>query len=369
MTEQHHEMHLPDPKKPEQIKVRHIVRCARTGLFVAELDYLVVAGIMPYLSHWNDMVALHPVFSMEHSKLIRFASDEWRRLAKKAADDEISDAESNVLRVTFLALLHALDCVKQDKEIQCLPPLHIVYSQMPKLMALSYWKFYLESKRFQFPTYHIAKINDNASFKHIADYLDLCFEIKNDYEMKKHTAEEEAKLKAAQEAVKLLNDVWVSPPSKKALWKWIVPQLAHTKWQPDTEGWLNTLFLGGSSIIVHDFDKEDILLMEEIIMSGIEAGTGMGKFVQGRIDTIKRTWEQYHETYEVDLADFAQNQGTLVNGAPVRHPDPGPEPVVTAFANRAQYTIARAKWQVAKAAWDKQQSGDADKPNAQLEAI
>lgn len=370
-SEQRHRegMGVPPVEIPENMRLNYVLRCQLSGLFIGRLEVITTVGSLPYLSHWQEMVARHPVFSMSEGRLLSFTTNEWRRLAKKAADEEITENESNVLCVCYLALLHSLDCIKQDKDLQILPPMHIVYNTMPKLLALSYWKYHLESKRFSFPTYHISRANNNGNFSDIGAYLDLCFEIKDDYEMKINDEAEKQKAKEAADAIKVLNNTWVIPPSKKQLWNWVKAHLLPTKYAPDCEGWLSTLFLGGSQTIVNDFEKADIEMMEEIIVSECPAGTGVMHAVRGRIDSIWRIWKEHHEAFEVDMADYAKNQGVLVNAAPITHPDPGAEPNASQYQARAKFLVAHAQWKVAKAAYDRQQAGQKPVSNKALEEI
>lgn len=329
----------------------HQLRCKMSGLTIGKLEVTTTAGTLPYLSHWDKCVVMHPVFSMDTQKLLRFARSEWDRVIARPDEEGVTQAEQEVICVTYLAMLHTLNCIKQD--CPALPPFYVVQATISRLFALAFWKWKLESERFRFPTLHISKFNQNDNFTNIGDYLDLCFDIRKDYETKRHEAAEAEKVRAAEKALIALNNTWVTPPGKKVLWQWVKAHLPE-KYHPDAEGWLSTLFLGGSGAIV-EFDKEDIQMARDIIESSCPAGTGILFAVRNRLDLIEATWKNYHNTFEIELSDFADNANVLVNGAPVLQPHPGPAPVAKDFPKLALYLVADAKWKIAMAAWKKQQ--------------
>lgn len=329
------------------------LRCSLSGLVVGSLLVETTAGALPYISTWDKLIVRHPVFSLGDYKLFEFARKEWKRLAKKAADDEITEAESNILRVTYLAVLHSLGSIKQERPV--LPPLAIVQSTLNQALSLAYWKYHLDSPRFRFPQYSICNNNTNLELENIREYLDLCFQCKEDYETKVNNIAEEAKLRAAQAAMEALTREWIAPVSRKVLWAWVKHYLP-SRYDADKVGWMHTLFLGGGNAIL-EFQEEDIEMMEHIIIGECPQGTGVMKAVRERIDQIWKIWRDHYQAFEVDLADYAVNQGVLVNGAPIAMPDPGPEPQMKDFAgNKARYFIAAAKWKIAFAAWDAQQN-------------
>jgi hypothetical protein len=327
------------------------LRCGLSGLVIGRLEVATTAGALPYLSHWDKMQVRHPVFSLAPIKLFQFTKKEWERLAKSVAEEEISDSESDILRVSYLACLHQFGKIKQDQPI--LPPFHVVQSTLLRVIHLAYWKYTLDSARFRFPEYHISEMNRNLELNNITDYLEDCFAVREAYSKKMDDLAEIARNKAAEAALQALSREWVTPVSKKVLWNWVKSQLG-SNYEADTQGWLSTLFLGGSAAIV-DFEEEDLELFEEIITSSCPNGTGIMKAVRERVAKVWELWKAHHRAFEIDLEDFAVNNGLLVNGVQVAYPDPGPEPQQREFgSNRGKYFQAHAKWSIAKAAWESQ---------------
>lgn len=336
------------------------LRCGLSGLEIGKLEVITTIGALPYLSHWDKMQVRHPVFSLSPLKLFQFTKKEWDRLAKSAADEEISPREIAILQVSWLACLHSFGRIKQDKPM--LPPLHVVQSTLSKVLALAYWRYTLDSQRFKFPEYHISQENDNLDFKNIQNYLELCFLAKDSYATRIDDLREAARNKAAEEALKALSREWVTPVSNKVLWQWVRSQLS-AELQCEAEGWLGTIFLGKSSTII-DFDEDEIELFEEIVISACEAGTGIMQAVRDRIAKIWSMWKTHHRAFEIDLVDFAINNGLLVNGEQVAYPDPGPEPQIGDFKeSKGKYFQAHAKWTIAKKAWDSQQTARQQTPS------
>lgn len=330
--------------------IRYPLLCQRSGVQVAQVDFITTAGVVPYMQFWHDHIVYHPVFAMEPAKLLEFARSEWDRAAKLGVD-EISEADAEMLRLCFLSLLHSLGSIRQ--EVPALPALKIVQSHMQHLFRLASWKFWLESKRFVFPTLSLSRLNDNLEFTYIGDYLNICDDARQDYEDGVNDAVEQEKIAQTARAIAALNSSWVTPVSKKLLWGWVRSHLPE-KYQPDAIGWLGTLFLGGKQAVL-SFEREDIDLGEEIIISSMPAGTGVMGAVRARLEDIRSQWEAHYEAWEIIEDDPAER--VLVNGERTLEPDPGPEPVLESFVSRGHWLQAAAKWRLAKARWDKEQQG------------
>lgn len=314
--------------------------CTRTGVALGKLDLTISAGHMPYLSHWKEQICYHPFFSISQYKLCNYLRDEWNRLAKNIADEQISEREALNLRVGFVALLHSLGSIKQDNDTKLLPTLAIVQANLESLVALCFWQYYLESKRFSFPFLHISHLNKNTDLAHIKDYLNACWERKREYEEDISELQEQEKAKVAERALHAIRDSWMKPVGKKLLWQWVKGNL-DKKWAPDAEGWLGTLFLGGTQTIL-DWDLDEIDLMEEIIISSCPIGNSVMFAVRERIAQIRKVWHDHYDTFTIEEDGLATIEAIKEElGA-------APEPQLSDFnGNKAAFFVARAKWQLA----------------------
>jgi hypothetical protein len=326
--------------------ITHVIYCKRTGVKIGSLDLFITAGTLPYMSNWSETICLHPLFSLSYEKLSIFMQDEWNRLAQLSAEKDIGEDEAENLRVGYLALMYFLGDIKQ--EVPTLPPLHIVQNTLPGLHTLTAWRHFLESKKFAFPRIVLAKRNRNEHFENMHEYLLACFEVKEAYEKRIVEEVEKEKIRRAQEVLAAMNSIWVTPVSRRMLWRWVRAHLPE-KYQPDAEGWLGTLFLGGSAAIV-DFEKEDIELAEEIIVSSCPAGTGAMKLVRERLNKILEVWKQEHEAWEVDWESVGEKP-IFVNAKKVPLAHPGEEPKPESFENRTKFVQAHARWTIAMKKW------------------
>lgn len=296
-------------------RLQYQITCKFSGLHIGTLDYEIVAGHMPYLSHWDNMVALHPVFSLSTAKLLSFARGEWSRLAKAADDGQATQHEENLLRVCFLAVLHSLECITQ--EAPSLPPLHIVQNNMNALFKLAYWRHYLNSKRFSFPEFKINRFNNNDRFENLNHYIDACFKVKEDYEKGLNDLVEAEKVAAADRALKALRDNWVTPVSNKQLFRWIKAHLPE-KYQNDL--WMQALFCGSDKQILV-YDKDEIELLEAIITEECPHGTAILNAVRNRIAEIWQVFTDHKEAFTVDFEeldlDSTMQNARAVSSAPL----------------------------------------------------
>lgn len=320
-------------------RINYVIHCQRSGVPIGNLNYVTCAGAMPYLSHWDEMVALHPIFSLETGRLLAFARSEWNRLAKKVEDEEADKRDSTMLQVAFLAVFHSLGSV--DQQAPSLPPLHIVQSQMTRLFALAYWKFYLDSKRFAFPTFKINKLNANDRFENLGHYLDACFEIKSNYDKNINDLVEQEKVNAAEAALKKLRNSWIVPVGNKALYRWIRAHMP-ARYEADAQGWMSTLFCGNQSTIL-DFDDDETDLLEQIVCGECPAGTAIMHAVRERIEAIRKIQKDHREAFTVDFETFLteeqvkqkeQNEEITVMA----------EPKLEDFASKVLWIRAKATW-------------------------
>jgi hypothetical protein len=315
------------------------LNCIRTGVPLGTLNLTISGGHVPYLSHWNEQICYHPYFSMEQGKLISMIRDEWNRLAKAITDEHITDNEATNLRVGFVAVLHSLGSIKQDRGIIAIPTLGTVQSNLESLIALAYWQNYLDSKRFAFPFLHISKLNDNADLASIGDYLDDCWDKKKEYESGMSEVQEKEKARIAEKAILAIRNTFLKPPSKKLLWQWVRANLP-AKWQPDAEGWLGTIFLGNIASSL-EFELDEIDLMEEIIVSSCPVGNSVMYAVRERIEEIRKGYKEHYDTFVIEETGLE-----FIEGIKTEH-QKSPEPKEKDFTSRAQFFVARAKWQLA----------------------
>jgi hypothetical protein len=318
--------------------LKHNIYCSLSGLQLGCLEYVAVAGHAPWIKEWSMMQTVHPVFSFSTSKRLAFARAEWKRLSKLSAAGKTTEDEDNILRVAFLAVLHSLDSVEQM--VPSLPPIHIVQDEMKNLFSIAYWHNFLDSKRFSFPLYRITKANNNADFSEIGSYIEVCYARKKAYESAADDAVEEAKLAAAERAMKALRNAWVQPVTNAQLWRWVKAHLPK-RYEADAAGWMHTIFTGNEKAIMQ-FEKSELELMEEIIIAECPRGTAVMAACRARFAEIMKTYTDNKEAFTVDFADFEDSEPLKALRAASKAPDSVTQPKREDYSSVAEFIRAKA---------------------------
>lgn len=357
-----------NPNTPDQEsaifpkKQVHPLICSRTGLTVGAITVERVAGHVPFLSQWRDTQVLHPLFSLEPIPLIKFSRNLWDHFCslspEEAANVGLTDKQELLLRISSLAMLHHLSDVEQSTV--WIPTLAEVSNNWNSLLQLSYWKNYLESKRFRFPALRISKFNKGID---LTGYIQDCWAVKKDYENKVREAVEIEKAKSAESALKVLRDdlAGKAPRSKKLLWRWF---LAHipSRYDRDTNGWMWDLFDAETETEISEFTMADIDLFEQIVLAEVELGSSISHAFLQRLAQKRTLLEQKHHTYEILVPDMIV--AGVADGSISET-----EPLLADFPTKTKWIIAHAKWKLAhtdlnkhRAAAEKQQSVITVKP-------
>jgi hypothetical protein len=316
--------------------------CSYTGLTIGGLTVTTVAGHMPLLGQWKDTMVAHPLFSLEHGALLKFSRNCWHHFCSlspdEAANQTLTEKQELLLRVATLALLHKLTDVYQSTP--WLPSIVEVNNNWQSILTISYWKNYLESKRFQFPALRISKHSPSPD---LYSFLQACWDVKKDYESKVREKEEQEKAAAAEAAlVGIRNELaGKSPRSKKLLWRWF---LAHmpSKYARDTDGWMWDLFDAETETEISEFTTADIDLFEEIVLSEIPTGSSVSHAFLERIEQKRKLRAAKFELYEIVIP---QNIQTGVADGTISMV----EPKLSDFPSKTKFLIAQAKWKLATA--------------------
>lgn len=324
-----------------ETKQVHPIICNRTGLTIAALTVVKVAGHVPYLSQWKHTQALHPIFSLEPGALLKFARNVWSNFCEltqeEASNQEITDKQEQILRVTALAMLHQLGEV--DQTIYWMPTLQEVYANWTSLMQLSYWKNYLESKRFKFPDLRISKNNKGID---LHAYLHDCWLVKKGYETRVQEAIEKEKIDAAEIALKGIRDDLISktPKSKKLLWRWF---LAHipARYERDTASWMWELFDAETETEISEFTMADIDLFEEIFLCEVPTGSSISNAFLAKLAHKRKILESKFEAFEILVPEsIAEGVADGSIGAE--------EPKLAEYASKVAFIMAHAKWKLSQ---------------------
>lgn len=317
----------------------HIINCNYTGIPVASVNVLKVAGHIPYLAQWKETQAYHPLFSLSHSALLNYSKSLWAHICSLSAEDSVgpkAEKSETLLRVATLALLHHLADVEQTTV--WMPSLQAVSTNWKSLLELSYWKLNLESVRFKFPKLRISKFNNGIS---LSAFIEDCWACKKEYDSHKKTLSEEAAAKAAEDALLSIRGeiAGKAPKSKRMLWKWFVAHMP-SRYSKDLDGWMFEIWDAETESEISEFTMADIDLFEEIFLCEVPTGSSISHAFLERISNKRKVLENKFHTFEILVPESIAEQkeaGTIATE----------EPKLADFPSKVQFIIAHAKWKLA----------------------
>lgn len=315
--------------------------CKYSGLTIGSLTVAAVAGYMPMIGQWKNSMVLHPLFSLADTALLHFSRNAWFRFCAfntdEALDENLTHKQETILRVAALAMLHKMANFRQDQP--WLPDWAIVTKNWNSLLALSYWKNYLESERFNFPALRVSKLEPEID---LTGYLTACWQVKKQYETKVNERVEKEKLEAAEKALLVLRAdlAGKAPKSAKVLWRWFIANLP-SRYASDTEGWMHTIFFGKEdSILTANFTLADIDLFEQIFLAECPTGSSLSHAFLEILKNKRDTLQNRHDTFEILVPESIKN---AVQAGEI----PTTEPKLQEFKSKAAWMIAHAKWRLA----------------------
>jgi hypothetical protein len=325
--------------------------CKRSGVTVGAISLITVAGTQPLLGQWKDTQVLHPFFSMGTVALLQFARNSWVRFcaltAEETADTEVVVAQELQLRICTLAMLHNLTEFKQERP--WLPDWNDVVSNWQGLMSICYWRAYLDSHRFKFPSLRISRTEPTIDLR---SFLKLCFDSKKRYESNLSDLIEEEKSKIAEAAMKRIQDAvgGKHPVSTKILWRWFVSQMP-ARYKKDLDGWMWELFTASEKDIL-EFTIRDIELFEEIVVTEVETGSTVSHAFLEVVRSKHKLLSNHFQAYEIIVPDMIAEQ--VASGEIVV----SEEPKLADFPSRVKWFIAHSKWKLAQPSAQKHQAAE-----------
>ncbi len=315
--------------------------CKRTGLVVGQLSVVAVAGHYPMMGQWKDSMVLHPLFSLDEGALVKFSRNAWFRFcafnAEESIDDSLTTKQETLLRVAALAMLHKLTEFRQDQS--WLPSWADTSKNWNSLLALSYWKNYLESERFRFPSLRISKLEPEVD---LTSYLQLCWQIKKDYETRVSEKIEREKVESAEKALRVLRDdlAGKAPRSARLLWRWFVANLPP-RYASDVEGYMHKLFWKDAEWLINEeYTIADMDVFEQIFLAECPTGNSLSHAFLNILKAKRNEFVNHFQTFEIMIPSIIQEQKASGEIAVA-------EPQKADYTNKALYMIAHAKWKLA----------------------
>lgn len=332
----------------------HTLYCQYTGTPIASIALIHQAGRAPYLKEWQQSIVVHPLFSLSTPAILSWTRKNWNRIFRETSD-HASPVERLQFQIAFVAVLRTLDSIKQECPV--LPSFDTCQRHMQSLLELAYWKFYLDSQRFRFPTLRINKFNANAALEDIGAYFAVCNSVRADWETKRDALAEEAKIETARRVERLVRGSHVKAVSKKALWNWFIASISvknRKKFELDEwKEWLSDsskLWFASDNVRLQ-FSLDDVQSIEDVFIQECELGTTISHTFQKELNSIRATISNHLSMWDIDWEETNGPSRVSADGTvqiPARPPEPGSEPHISAFRSRFDYLKALAQWKMDK---------------------
>lgn len=333
-------------------KYQFPLHCDLSGIYIGHISTINVAGHSPFLGQWKQTQARHPVFSLPVGARLKLARESYLRFcafsAEEIANEQLTSNQEELLRVLALAMLHDLTDVRQD--CKWLPSFASVVSNWKSLISLSYWKLYLDSPRFKFPSFRIWRETADGDW---CGYLQACWERKKDYEKNVSAAITEEEHRRAVEAERIMlrirdDVVGKRPMSPKLLWRWF-EQNMPSRYKKDISTWMSEIFFASEKSI-HDNTIRDVELFAEMAAAELPLGSTISHAFFAVLDSKRELLSNYYQGYAILDDDWDSEDGTNASGAAelLEQQEPaGPEPRREDFGSVALFLVAKARWHLA----------------------
>lgn len=337
-------------------KYQFPLHCQRTGIYIGSISTINVAGHSPFLGQWRDSQAFHPVFSLPAGAKLKLARESYLRFCALSADEiantELVAKQEELMQVLLVAILHDMADVKQDSK--WMPTFATTVANWKSLISLSYWRLYLESTRFKFPSFRVFPATADGDLR---GFLEACWERKKDYERGITAAiDREAAAQAAEAErimVRIRDDIaGKRPMAPKLLWRWFEQNMPK-RYTKDINGWMSDIFFANEKQL-HQLEVtvKDIETFAEMAAAELPTGSSISHAFFEVVNSKHQLLANYYQGYAIldsDWeADFVVDQPTTVAGEAVAV-EPQPEPQRHEFDSTAKYLIAKSKWHLANA--------------------
>lgn len=315
--------------------------CLLTGITCGAIHTITVAGSLPLLGQWKDTQVFHPIFSLDFGALLNFSKNTWLRFCalspEETANSDVIAKQEQMLQVCTIAILHRMTTV--DQKVTWLPSWLEVSSNWESLLRLAYWRCFLDSQKFRFPSIRLSKQEPTIDLQ---NYLQICWTAKKAYEHNINDLIEEAKKEVADKALIRIRDAIAGkkPLSPKVIYRWF-RAVMPTRYAKDIDGWMSDIFHASEKDIT-EFTLSDIETFEEMALTELELGSSMSHAFFEILKSKHALLTDHFETYEILMPTSPEElliQETIAAQ---------PEPKLADFPGRVQWFRAHAQWKLAQ---------------------
>jgi len=340
------------------------IRCHYSGVPLAHLVVLIHEGRSGYIGEHRDAIYVHPFYQLSQSILMHKMQESLREAQE--LEWNLTETQQNRLRLLTSALMHNLDCIRQDSP--CLPPYAVALASAPRLFKLAKWFFFISSQRLEFPIFSISKRNGNLDWNNFKYWLDAAFEIRADWAVKSRKYEQADKLRIQTENVQAIRSEHYKRVDVKKVWNWIELQLAGNV-PSGRIATFKTLFLSGD-LEAHEWLTDDIDDLQVALVEYCDCGNEIMHYINKRLNGIRNLIRAFYSGFtllnavgneatdgseqtekEVEFLGDFDRQAAMMESLPQ-------PPIRSEFATTALFLKANAQHSILKKRWELLQKRD-----------
>lgn len=267
------------------------ITCKRSGVLLASLHIHLFEGQLAYLDSHTESIYLHPFYRLAPVVLIKKLEDSLHRAQESGWIQ--SHKEQERLCLLTSALMHALDCIKQDRAT--LPTYVVASASAGRLLGLAKWFFFLSTQRLEFPVYSISGKNENLGWENFKHWLDAAYQIREDWASKRRQLDQDAKKRAHEASMKEVFSESYRRVDTKKVWNWVHIQLAD-HFAPGRLETFKSLFLEGD-LNAHEWLLDDVEDVKIALVQHCDIGNEIMHFINKRLDGIRALIKDFHSSF------------------------------------------------------------------------
>lgn len=350
--------------------MNNIIHCARSGVPLFEVTTLCSNG-WALLSYPHFHTFIHPVYNLPLDKAVK-------KLVVQLLDAEannwlLTDSAIRDTGLTMSAIMYNLgvmwqpnpDALTHGRLIEpSLPDQATTIGCAGRLLELASWYHNETSKRMEFPLWKPSRSAGNLNWHGFSNWLNACFEIKEEWSTQRRRKEDKAMLDSTTEALKTVHLATVYKRIDIAkVWNWVSLQAADQrgKYPAGRQETLKNLFLKGDQepeAWLPD-DCDDLI---EMVTDCCDIGNDIMFYIRQRTSSIRASINDFYGNFTL-ISDrridsdgglsLTRNEQAAQDSLMGEYSDKliglteaPAEPQLTDFPSRVHWLRAQAEWRI-----------------------
>lgn len=348
----------------------HTIKCARSGVPLFHATP-VCSNQWALLSYPHFKAFVHPIYEMPLDKLLRKLT--LQLLEAETAEWNISNFAVREIGLTMSSIMYALgamwtptvEALEHGRLIEhSLPDAGVTVGCAGRLLSLASWYHNETSKRITFPLWRPSKHAGNLNWHGYPNWLNACFDIKEDWGKQKRKHENAELLRATEETLKTVHLASVYKKIDTAkVWNWISIQASEhqVKYPSGRQETLKTLFLRGD-VEPEAWLPDDCDDLIEMVTDCCDIGNDIMFFIRQRTSLIRSYINDFYGNFTMLDSKHPTGDGGLSLSAAEQDAQSAlmseytskleglttapAEPKLEAYPSRVHWLRAQAEWRL-----------------------